>query len=392
MDALTHWTRTQLTTGTANERFHSHAYYDIPVFDSTERYLTGHEVRFAGRQPTPDDPISIGYIDLEAPERPWTTVGESRAWSWQQGAMSQWLPHSRTLVWNDRKDGRFMARTYDLETEAAGTLPRPVYAVDPQGRYALSLNMGRLDHVRPGYGYPDGPEDRLSKRKPKDDGVWRIDLKTGACTLVLSLREAVRCLFWRSSMKERLKHVLRRYIYWFNHVKISPDGRRFTIKLRFRKRDLSEGWNDQMGVSLTCGTNGDGVRLLTDGTSHVIWLNETQLYLWQRDGVYIYEDQAPQGRRVKQLAPRLLDHNVHIRQLPGTQDVFVYDTPYREDIDLFVLDVSTGERHKIARFENHHPKRGLFRCDLHPCPSPSGKKIAVTSMEDGGRQLYVLER
>ena len=56
------------------------------------------------------------------------------------------------------------------------------------------------------------------------------------------------------------------------------------------------------------------------------------------------------------------------------QGVFVCDTAYRKYIDLFVLDASTAERHKIVRLKNHHPKFGLFRCDLHPCPSTYGKR------------------
>ena len=47
---------------------------------------------------------------------------------------------------------------------------------------------------------------------------------------------------------------------------------------------------------------------------------------------------------------------------------------------------------RIAQFNNHRPKRGPFRCDLHPCPSRDGRKILVTSLDDGGRQLYVLNR
>jgi hypothetical protein len=189
-------------------------------------------------------------------------------------------------------------------------------------------------------------------------------------------------------MKSRLRHALKRYTYWFNHVKVSPSGERFTVKLRFRQ--IGKGWNDQMGVSLTCGTDGRDLRLLADGSSHVIWLDDERLYLWQRDGVYVYGDESPEGRRLRRLAPDLIDYNVHIRHFPGTEEHFVFDTPYREEIDLFVLDARDGRHERIVTFRNHTPKRGLFRCDLHPCPSPDGQKIVVTSMDDGGRQIYLL--
>ena len=38
------------------------------------------------------------------------------------------------------------------------------------------------------------------------------------------------------------------------------------------------------------------------------------------------------------------------------------------------------------------PKSGPFRCDLHPNPSPDGRKVVVTSLDDGGRQMYLLAR
>lgn len=389
METYNGWTITRLTGGTDEGRFHAHAYYDIPVFDPGSRLVAGHAVRFAERQPTPDDAVEIGYVDLEG-DRRWTPVGESRAWSWQQGAMTQWLPPGRTLVWNDREGDDFVARTLDVDSGATATLPRPVYALDPNGRFALSLNMARLDHVRPGYGYVGGAGARMDERKPSEDGVWKIDLETGESALILSLREAVRFLMTRLPIRSRIKHAFERYTYWFNHVKASPSGERFTVKLRFRRP--GKGWNDQMGVSLTCGAGGGDLRLLTDGTSHVIWLDDERLYLWQRDGVYLYADERPEGRRTGRIAPDLIDHNVHIRHLPGTTDRFVFDTPYREEVDLFAYDARSECHEKIASFSNHTPKRGLFRCDLHPCPSPDGRKIVVTSMDDGGRQIYLLSR
>lgn len=391
MDVLSDWHCDKLTSGSESDVYHSHSYYDVPVFDSGSRLVAGRKMRFSGRQPTPEDAVEIGYIDLDG-DRQWTPVGESRAWSWQQGAMAQWVPRSRMLIWNDREDGNFIARTFDVEKHELGTLPRPVYAVDPRGQFALSLNMARLDYVRPGYGYVNGRNPYLNERHPTEDGVWKVDLDTGEYKLLLSLREAQRFLMSRLSVKGWLKHLFKRYIYWFNHVKISPDGERFTVKLRFRSPDLESSWNDKMGVSLTYGTGGNDLRLLAHGTSHVIWLTGEQLYLWQQDGVYVYADKRPEGRRIRQMAPGLIDHNVHIRHFPGTTDQFIFDTPYQENIDLFTYDATHKHREKIASFSNHRPKRGLFRCDLHPCPSPDAKKIVVTSLDDGGRQIYLLSR
>lgn len=306
--------------------------------------------------------------------------------------MSQWLPKTETLIWNDRKNDRFVSKLYSVNTGETNTLSHPVYAVDPEGKFLLSLNMARLDYVRPGYGYAGGSGHLMDTLKPKKDGVWRIDPDTGEEKLLLSLHRGATFLLSHLGIKQRLVRFLRRYTYWYNHVKVSPDGKRFTVKLRFRPRDLSRGWNDKMGCSLTCGTDGKDLRLLEHATSHVIWLNEDQLYFWRKDGLYLYKDALGGGQKIKQIAPELISYNVHMRHFPNDPDRFIFDTPYRESIELFTYNNITNEETKIATFHNHKPRSGQYRCDLHPCPSPDGRKIVVTSMEDGGRQMYLLKK
>lgn len=388
--ALEGWRLRQLTQGSADGVFHAHSYYDIPVIDDAGRLAAAHRMSFAGRWMTAADAVTVGVVDLEADGfRP---LGESRAWSWQQGPMAQWVPGSRVLIWNDREDGTFVARLHDLDGGTTRTLPRPVYALHGDGRTAFCLNMARLDAVRPGYGYVGGEGGRMEEGRPAGDGVWRMDLESGRAELILSLDRAAGFLLSRLPAAERLRHAVERRLYWFNHIKVSPDGRRFTVKLRFRARDLKKGWNEGMGVSLTCGVDGRDLRLLAPATSHVIWRDAETLYFWQRGRLRLYRDAAPEGQWVRNLAPDLVSSNVHIRHLPGAPDVFILDTPYRQQVDLLVLDDRVGAHRRVARFDGHEPPTGPFRCDLHPVPSPDGRRIIVTSLHDGGRQLHVLER
>ena len=388
------WHLTQLTFGSDQSSYHSHSYYDVPVIDGPGRRIVAHRVRFAERQPTPDDAVELGVVDAEHPGS-WQPLGESRAWSWQQGPLAQWIAGGPRLVWNDREGERFVARLVDVESGARQTLPAPVYTVDPDGRFALSLNMARLDTLRPGYGYAGGSGARLDEPRPADDGVWRLDLEGDAAPrLILPLARAADFLTDMLPWWQRLRHGASPYFYWFNHAKIAPDGKRFTVKLRWRRR--GGPWSDRMGVSLTCGVDGSDLRLLADASSHVIWLNDTHAYFWRRDEVALFEDRAPRGVRLNAIAPELIDSNVHIRHLPpGPTDspaLFVLDTPYREVVDLCLYDPATATQRQIARFGGHIPVRGPFRCDLHPCPSADGNRIVVTSLHDGGRQVYTLTR
>jgi hypothetical protein len=383
------WRQRQLTHGGPDGPFHSHSYYDIHVFDDASRRIAAHRMDFAGRWMTPEDRIVVGHVDAEGGG--FTPVGESTAWSWQQGPMAQWIPGTRKLVWNDREGGDFVARVHDSEAGGTATLPRAVYAVAPDGRAALSLDMARLDTVRPGYGYVGGHAGVL-QRRPRENGIWRLDPATGESTLILSLHRAVGFLMERMGWRERAWHLVRQYVYWFNHAKISPDGRRFTVKLRFRSRNLKRGWNDRMGVSLTCGMDGSDLRLLARGTSHVIWEDSETLYYWGRGGLQRVADRSPEGAPLGPLAPDLIRANVHIRHFAGAPDQYVFDTPYSEEIDLMTWTAGDSAAQRIARFVGHTPVRGPFRCDLHPVPSPDGRRIVVTSLQGGGRQIHLLER
>lgn len=308
--------------------------------------------------------------------------------------MAQWLPCGRRLVWNDREGGAFVARLHDLETGLIRTIERPVYALDPGGGAALSTNMARLDGARPGYGYVGGEGAGLAVGAPRDDGVWRIDLATGRSRLILPLSEAVRFLAGRLPAEERGEHLSGALVHWFNHLKISPDGRRFTCKLRWRAADLRGPWTGLMGVSLTCGMDGTDLRLLARGTSHVMWIDAERLCLWHqaRGAFATIRDAAPEGADRAEPFPDLIRANVHLRHLPGSDRLAVFDTPYRKRIDLNLLDWSDGSVVRLARFTGHEPKHGAFRCDLHPVPAAGGGRVVVTSLQDGGRQIYAVER
>lgn len=379
----------------------SHSYYDIPVFDADATSIVAHRLPFTGRHPTAEEPVEVGLVACNGDGdgkgelntlTNWVPLGESRAWSWQQGPMAQWVAGGPQVVWNDRephRDAPIVARLHNTATGITTTLPGQVYAVDPTGSTALSLNMMRLDTLRPGYGLPGGDGNAMMPR-PADDGVWRMALATGERQLILSVARAVAFLNEHRGLRDRLGRRMRGMHYWFNHAKISPDGTRFTVKLRWRR--IGGPWNDRQGVSLTCGMDGEDVRLLAPATSHVIWRDDSSLYFWQRDALRLFEDTAPTGTLMQGLAPELVKANVHIRHLDKAAQRFVLDTPYKENVALKIWDAASGAVTTIAQFSDHIPPSGPFRCDLHPCPAKDGERIALTSLEGGRRALYLAQR
>src|SRR5688572_26972264 len=121
----------QITHG---PKFHWFGYYDKLEFDPTSRYVLANEVDFEGRSPRADDVIKIGMVDLQDNDR-WIELGQSSAWSWQEGCMLQWVPHTTsTLIWNDRDGDRFVSRVHDLATKKTRTLPLTIHALSPDGK------------------------------------------------------------------------------------------------------------------------------------------------------------------------------------------------------------------------------------------------------------------
>ncbi|ETW10990.1 hypothetical protein ATO8_19254 [Roseivivax marinus] len=385
------WRLRQLTFGSAAGIGHFHSYYDIPVLNAAATRIAAVRFDRPQRSPVPEDSVEVGVVEIATGGfRP---LARSRAWSWQQGPMAQWIAAEEKLVWNDREGERFIARLMSPDGGAERRLERPVYALDPGGRVGLSLNFARLDRLRPGYGYAGGGGARIEEAAPEDDGLWKIDIATGESTLILSLARGVETLRRVLTTEERAEHDAQGFRYWFNHCKVSPDGRRFAVKLRWRRPDGP--WTGLMGVSMTCGMDGADPRVIARAASHVMWHDPGHLYFWNQRDKYVArkpDAELVEPIEAERLAPEEFTSNVHLRHLAEAPARMVYDVPYQPVVHLREIDLGTGRAAPIATFPGHDPAHGQFRCDLHPVPTPDGNRIVVSAMSDGARQLYVLDR
>ncbi|MEM9017738.1 MAG: hypothetical protein AAGC68_12045, partial [Verrucomicrobiota bacterium] len=164
---------------TSGPAFHWFGYYDKLQFDPTNRLVLTNQVHFEGRTPTAEDQIRVGFVDLEDKDR-WTEIGTSKAWGWQQGCMLQWLPGSKSkVVWNDREKDRFVCRIHDIESGETTTVPRPIYSLSPDGKWAVTADFARIQNLRPGYGYQGVDDPVRAVKSPEESGIWRVNLENG---------------------------------------------------------------------------------------------------------------------------------------------------------------------------------------------------------------------
>src|SRR5512140_1329113 len=275
---------------THGPKYHWFGYYDKLQFDPAGRYALGMETDFEHRSPRADDAIKVGMVDLKDNHR-WIELGQSRAWNWQQGCMLQWVPGSKSeVLWNDRESGRFVCHILDVNTRKRRTLPNPVYALSPDGRWGVAPDFRRLNDCRPGYGYAGLPDPNRDVAVPDNAGLWRIDMKTGKQKLMFSFADAVNVPNPHEEMSGA-KH-------WFNHLLFNTDGSRFIFLHRWRAARHKQSFATRM---FTIGVDGRNPYILDPygKTSHFIWRDARHVLAWawhpsQKDKFYLYMDQTEQ--------------------------------------------------------------------------------------------------
>jgi len=372
-------------TITRGPKFHWFAYYDKLEFDPGGRYVLGMEVDFEHRSPKPDDVITVGMVDLRQADK-WIELGQSGAWCWQQGCMLQWRPGSKTeVLWNDRQGDRFVCRILDVETGKRRTVPHPIYSVSPDGRKAVSPDFRRVNDMRPGYGYGGLPDPNAEVLAPEDSGIFVIDLDTGKQELVVSLAEIAGIPYPRGDLS-KAKH-------YFNHLLVSPDGRRFEFLHRWGEPKWRGGTR-----MLTAAMDGSDVRVVDHSgrTSHFIWRDPRHILAWSwheshANRFYLFEDRT--GGKVQVVCKDVMPQNGHCSYLPGNEWILNDTYPGRDRKQtVYLYHVVTGRKVPLGHFHSPPEYKGEWRVDTHPRFSPDGRSVVIDSPHTGeGRQLHLID-
>ncbi len=378
---------------------HWFGYYDKRQIDFSGRYALGARVPPIFRSPRPDDRLEIGLIDLKENNQ-WRPIGSSTAWSWQQGSMLQWFPGERRIaIWNDREGNRLVARTYDVDTEKTKTLPYPIYTLTPDGREALTLDFFRLQILRPGYGYALKDIPTQLPRAPADEGVWRLDLSTGARQLVVSLKDLANDVGeggppgW----------------HWVNHLLVDPSGSRFIFLHRWRDELLTgtsgdPGFFDRSNAfathALTADLDGGRRFLLNDSGyfSHFDWKDPMTIAAFAKvtktsgQGFYLFRDREGSAEPIDEVA---MPHNGHNTYVPGTDQEWIVNDTYplgdQRLQTLYLYHVPTRRKVILGRFPSPPQFDGEWRCDLHPRCDQQGRRVFFDSAHSGLRQMYMID-
>jgi len=360
---------------TSGPRHHFFGYYDKTPWDATGRYLLAMETNFAGRQPKPGEPLTVGMVDLKD-DNTYIPLDTTRAWCWQQGTMLQWLGSApdREVVYNSVKGDRYVATIRNVHSGRMRTLPRPVYAVSRDGKQAVSLDFDRVNRLRPGYGYLALPERYKDNPAPADAGIYHVDLTTGRNGLIIPLA-------WAAGHKPDDRFAGAEH--WFNHLQFNLTGTRFLFLHRWRSPTRNSWWTRLY----TANTDGSGIRLLSDTgmVSHFDWRDNYTILVWTRTKEH--------GYHFYLIDDRTSEHTV-LGDGVLTADGHCSYSPDRKWIlnDLMLYRPADNRRVDIGRF--HMPPAWAhkpWRCDWHPRWSRDGKQVCFDGAFESTRQVYVID-
>jgi hypothetical protein len=407
-------------------------YYNKTNFCPKDRYLLAHRSAMFTGDLTGTEACEVGFFDLEDNDR-WHSLGETSTWNWQMGAQLQWLGATREVIFNTRAaqlgatgadqdinraktsvespiNPEFRATVVNRDTAATRSLSMPVYVVAPDGSFALTLNYARfmVTHKTIGYhtlaGQPDLPF------APEDDGIWRIDLKTGVAKLILSLRQ----LYEHAHVPS-----MNRAMHWITHMEVNPSGTRFLFIHRWTERPEDEFC--YLHRLYTINGDGTGLRLLEDadhplpqldadydttthGTfdyekspwqiSHPLWKSDHEVIVWgPHQGEIHYHLYDERSGDVAVIGPDVLTENGHMTYSHCGRWLLsdTYPDARTNERVLFIFDTETGIRYDLGNFYTPSDLGKHNRCDLHPRWSRDNRRICIDSVHEGARQMYLLD-
>lgn len=379
---------------TSGPQHHFFGYYGISPWNLSETFLLGLEVSRQDSMPVEGEKASIGIIDTQTNE--FKKIAETSAWNYQQGAMLHWNPLNpdNEIYFNDKIDNQIVTRKLNIDTGKESIMPRPVNGLSNNGKYALSLDYGRLGRLRNVVGYSGVEDTNSNDPAPKNGGVWLMDMETGNSKLVVSYYQAYKYILERGVDFEG-SHI------WFNHVVFNKSDNRFFFLARTQKP--SGGLETGMFTA-----NIDGSELFEAipygyDVSHFDWQDDKNIIATFKNILQGHESRkhymfTDGEHNFKLLGEGRLNFDGHCVFGPDKE---WFATDQKRGIDgkhmqfLHIYNINSKQLITLVKHDMKKEifRRGDLRCDFHPRWNRTGNKICFDSInqEDGTRQIHVIQ-
>ena len=308
-----------------------------------------------------------------------------------------WLPDKSApeVIFNDRERGSPISVILNVRTRERRVLSRPISALSHNGKIALSINFGRLQWARPGYGYAGIHDPFVNDPHPDEDSIFLLDLESGEEKRLVRLKDALATYDKPDEIENQ--SVL------FNHTSFSPDDRRFAFLIQWRRYSLPKWarlsrlkklWRPK-SLMFTADADGKNLHHLADleDVSHFDWRNPNEILMWAKlndlKGFFLVTDCGGGHRRI---AENTLTEDGHCSFSPNGRWILVDTYPSRDRYSALKVLLWEEEREFVlGRFYSPPRYVDQIRCDLHPRWNRSGTHVCFDSVHEGSRQLYVMD-
>jgi len=374
---------------TPPEQAFMHAYYDICPQSPSGRYLACLRLPYEDRDPGPDDAAEVCVIDL--PARTLRVVYRTTAWGFQTAAHQQWGRSDRYLYFNDKRGDVPFGVRLDLHTGRVRTFDGPIWQVHPDETFAITPCLIRANLTQPGYGVSVRPDSQRinTARAAEDDGMFRVDLHSGKCTLLVSLAQVWEALPDRDDLADAV-------LYGF-HVKFNPRGTRILFVARARRSD-----GKFLPSLLTCRADGSELRTIVP---HRLWRRGGHHPIWHPNGRQVLMNLTPgaEGMRFCLVDAETGELEVLAEDPPGTGHPSISPDGKRlltddtreaggvRSVALRVVDLEAGTWKDLCRTTGPAMAHAPLRCDAHPVWDRSGRRFFFGAMPAGRRRLFLAD-
>jgi len=376
----------QLTSGPSHHFYGYIGHAGNSPYSADGRYLVALRTTFQDRMPGPQDAAEIVLLDAQKNYAE-VKVEETRGWNPQQGAMIYWNPEqpSRQFFFNDRdpKTGKVFTAIYDVVDRKRvreyrfDTQPVANGGVKQDGGMFAAINYARMARLRPVTGYPGTWDWTGDVLHPSDDGLFVVDVKTGARKLIVTFKQM------RDMLAARHPQIDKKPLF-LNHTLWNREGDRIFF---FVRGDF--GAKDRINVPMTVKPDGSELveqRIFIGG--HPEWDFKSRLLGRVEDKLIVYDS----------LKMEIVD-------TVGGPEMFrdpEGDTALSRDGRLIVNGATTGAtmHYTIVRradktfiktedFNRTGYEGGDLRIDPAPCWNRAGDRFAFPALaKDGTRQMF----
>ncbi len=368
-------------------------FFDVdPISPCGEKLLVTN-VPFINRIPFHGDCATVCVIDIKA--RTQTCIYKTKGWGAQLGANVQWGKDENTVLCNDIVDDKAVGVKIDIKSLEYTYLEGTIYAVDSIAKYSYSPNLKLINAMMAGYGIPEKPFKRYRQYEhaTKNDGIWRTNLETGKCELLISIKEIVESI----SDEEYFKSSK----YYIFHVKLNKHNDKLFFVL------FSLGAKGQVGPTTQLVVYDFKTRVFKLLVTNKEWSRGGHHPNWMPNGVDILMNLKYQGKKMQFLKINSETGKKEIVLLdkiggghPSVDSNFnflltdAYITEGLTDTDgkvpIRLINLKTNDEKYIAMIDTNNII-GPCRIDPHPVWSNNNKCIIWNGIVEGKRRVFLAD-